>query len=298
VPERPHLWQLFSGPGYAWCEHRCGHAPRGFGSEEAASGHELAFVRSGAFVRRVAGVERWADATRVHFFRRDEPYRIAHPLGGGDRCTLLALEAELFDEVLDAAGGGLADARRAPAHDAVIDGALYARQVRLERAARISGDALELAEHVLALVREAARALLGPMAVLERSPRARARARRLELVRAARELATERLDEPLALEDLARTLGCSPFHLARTFARESGVPLHRYRNRLRLARALERVVAGERDLAALALASGFASHSHFDDAFRREFGCSPSALRPRTARRALADARVRKNPEA
>ncbi|WP_348652834.1 AraC family transcriptional regulator [Polyangium sp. y55x31] len=40
-----------------------------------------------------------------------------------------------------------------------------------------------------------------------------------------------------------------------------------------------RLLGGARDLTALALDLGFADHSHFTNAFRREFGCSPSAVR-------------------
>jgi AraC family transcriptional regulator len=38
-------------------------------------------------------------------------------------------------------------------------------------------------------------------------------------------------------------------------------------------------VATRDDLAAVALDVGFASHSHFTDAFRREFGRAPSEVR-------------------
>jgi AraC-like DNA-binding protein len=49
--------------------------------------------------------------------------------------------------------------------------------------------------------------------------------------------------------------------------------------RLRLRASLERLAAGAVDLTALALELGFSSHSHFTDSFRKEFGCTPSAIR-------------------
>ncbi len=64
--------------------------------------------------------------------------------------------------------------------------------------------------------------------------------------------------------------------------RVEGVSLHRYLMQLRLARALVELPHAE-DLAALALALGFSSHSHFSAAFRRAFGCTPSQFR-QTAR--------------
>ena len=47
---------------------------------------------------------------------------------------------------------------------------------------------------------------------------------------------------------------------------------------LRLRAALERIADGE-DVATLALALGFSSHSHFTSAFRRAFGVAPSQVR-------------------
>jgi AraC-like DNA-binding protein len=79
----------------------------------------------------------------------------------------------------------------------------------------------------------------------------------------------------------------SPFHLARVFRERAGVPVHRYLTRLRLRAALERLSDGADDLTALALDLGFSSHSHFTDAFRREFGRSPSDVRRDAGPRAL-----------
>jgi AraC family transcriptional regulator len=66
------------------------------------------------------------------------------------------------------------------------------------------------------------------------------------------------------------------------------VPVHRYLTQLRLRASLDRLADGADDLTALALDLGFSSHSHFADAFRREFGKTPSEVRatatPRTLR--------------
>ncbi len=87
------------------------------------------------------------------------------------------------------------------------------------------------------------------------------------------------LCDPLTLPRIARRVHSSPFHLARVFRRMTGLSLHQYLTRLRLRAALERLADGESDLTALALALGFASHSHFSDAFRREFRVTPNAFR-------------------
>jgi AraC family transcriptional regulator len=82
-----------------------------------------------------------------------------------------------------------------------------------------------------------------------------------------------------SVAEIAREAGSSPFHLARLFRRHTGTSLHGYRNRLRMANALDRLSAGEDDLSALAHDLGYASHSHFSQAFRRAFATSPHQMR-------------------
>src|SRR6185369_4034760 len=83
-------------------------------------------------------------------------------------------------------------------------------------------------------------------------------------------LLQERFRERLQLEDIARSLYVSPYHLCRTFQEQTGVPIHRYLNRLRLREAMETMAEREVDLSDLALGLGFSSHSHFTSAFRKE----------------------------
>ncbi len=84
------------------------------------------------------------------------------------------------------------------------------------------------------------------------------------------------MSERVTLDDVARAVHVSPFHLARIFQQQTGVPVHRYLTQLRLRASLERL---DSDLTVVALELGFSSHSHFTDAFRREFGRSPSEMR-------------------
>jgi AraC-like DNA-binding protein len=81
------------------------------------------------------------------------------------------------------------------------------------------------------------------------------------------------------LPEIAAAVGASPFHLARIFRTHTGLSLHGYRTQLRLRYAAEAILAGAENLAELALALGFASHSHLTDAFRAAYGFPPSALR-------------------
>ena len=76
--------------------------------------------------------------------------------------------------------------------------------------------------------------------------------------------------------DLARAVGLTADHLARSFRRELGLALPEHRNRLRLDRVLEAWAPG-RSLLALALAAGFGSYAQFHRVFTRQLGSSPRA---------------------
>jgi len=93
-----------------------------------------------------------------------------------------------------------------------------------------------------------------------------------------KELLATRLGERLTLAALARELGTSPYHLARSFRRATGVSVHQYRIQLRVRTALLRL-REDIDLCSLGLELGFATHSHFTESFRRAFGMPPRAVR-------------------
>jgi AraC-like DNA-binding protein len=82
------------------------------------------------------------------------------------------------------------------------------------------------------------------------------------LVAAARRRIGEGHPAANGLFPLAALLGVSPYRLSRASRRELGVSLTRYRNRVRVARALDRVEAGEPHLGILAADLGFADQRH------------------------------------
>lgn len=93
-------------------------------------------------------------------------------------------------------------------------------------------------------------------------------------VAGARRLLAETADRPEAasLQDIAHAVSRSAFHLARSFRKQTGLSLHQYRQHLRLAAALERLVDGDRDLAGIAHDLGYCSQSHLGAVFRQEVG--------------------------
>ena len=96
----------------------------------------------------------------------------------------------------------------------------------------------------------------------------------------------DRLDGDVSLEALASRAGWSPFHFHRAFRTVVGETPKQYTLRLRLERAAARLLSTSEPVLSIATSAGFASHEVFTRAFRRRFGCTPSAYRGA----ALADA--------
>ena len=94
-----------------------------------------------------------------------------------------------------------------------------------------------------------------------------------------KELLNARCCEPLTLDDIARDTGYTTPYVCRIFLAHTGLTIHRYRNQLRLRRALGRLPGVDRNLTRLALDFGFSSQSHFTAAFRDEFGLTPAQYR-------------------
>jgi AraC-like DNA-binding protein len=106
-------------------------------------------------------------------------------------------------------------------------------------------------------------------------------AARRRVVTAAREALAE--SPRTGVIELARRVAVSPHHLSRVFKAETGVTISRYRNRLRVRLALERLSEGQPCLARLAADLGFADQAHLARVVRRELGATPSSLRERLA---------------
>jgi AraC-like DNA-binding protein len=107
-----------------------------------------------------------------------------------------------------------------------------------------------------------------------------------ERVARAREILDRRFDQPPALEELARSVGVSPFYLSRMFSAETGHSIPQYLRRLRMEHAATLLRAGTHNVTEAAFAVGYASLGHFSKSFCEVIGCCP-ALYPQA--KSLAD---------
>ncbi len=85
--------------------------------------------------------------------------------------------------------------------------------------------------------------------------------------------------EPVPLARLAETAGLSPRQLNRLFSEKLGRPAMRYYRELRLEKAQSLLRNSPLSLTEIALATGFASSSHFSGAYAARYGQPPSAYR-------------------
>ena len=95
-------------------------------------------------------------------------------------------------------------------------------------------------------------------------------------------LLREKLAGPPTLEEIGRAVGCSPFHLSRTFSTTTGMTIPQYLRQLRMERAAELLRSGKFNVTEAALEVGYSSLSHFSQAFHETFGCCPGLYPVRT----------------
>jgi AraC-like DNA-binding protein len=258
---------LVSADGVSLYDVRCRHG-RGRGIEEVHRGRSaVIFIRRGCFVRACDGVEATLDPTLAYCLSGDVEQRYDHPHAGGDDCTAIFFD----DELAVALWGG---DPQLPSHPLPTDPLLDIEHRRLLADARYGADELEIAERSVTL---AASLLAG------------AEARRVDAGRPATEIARRRLADDvrealvsnydLSLTDLSALLAVSPHHLSRSFRQMTGLTIARYRMRLRLRAALERLLGGERKLARIAKEVGFADQSHLCRVARAETSLEPAEIR-------------------
>jgi AraC family transcriptional regulator len=85
--------------------------------------------------------------------------------------------------------------------------------------------------------------------------------------------------EAVRLKACADAVGAHPSHLAREFRNAFGMTVGDYIRDRRLEWAYEQILNGDRKVADIAVAAGFADHAHLSRLFKERYGVSPSALR-------------------
>jgi AraC-like DNA-binding protein len=237
------------------------------------------FPRQGVWIEHEGEDAFVADANTVTYYNKGQCYRRRKLSDVGDHCEWFAIAPQAIAETLSAYEPAAIDRPDSPFPftRGPSDPGSYLRQRMLFHhvSSERKPDRLYVEEAALAILGDVTR-----WAYAQNSTPARLRTRReIESSEAARDVIARRFKQNLSLSEIAREVGSSVFHLARTFKARTGFSLHGYRNQLRLRAALERLRDPESVLIDLALDLGFSSHSHFTETFRRTFGKTPSAVR-------------------
>jgi AraC-like DNA-binding protein len=262
---------LFAGPHVAISRWHCFSHERSWSEEKAQRHCVFVFLHHGAFGVRDAAGHQTAEPSAVLAYPAGMPYCTSHPFGCGEHGSAIAVSPEALHEIAPELA-----ARRSASVAAIDSRVLLAHRRFVAPVVERQADALAAEETAWKVIGRVATALTGRAPDRPRRVERRGRRERVELIK---KLLLERLHEPVRLADLAAEAGVSVFHLCRSFREETGLPIHRYLNRLRLCVAVEEATRVDSDLLAVALSVGFSSHSHFTAAFRKEFGTTPSALR-------------------
>lgn len=272
----------------------CSHRRGGAGEEESNPEFGIGFPMAGVFRRHEHRDEALADANHAMLWNRDAVYRVSHPIDGGDATTMLWFSpSTVTDAVFRRAPRDAAKQAEAfPIPLVPASRAAYALVHRLRRLSREpAGREIEIEESALGILDAVVALSRGVPAAPVPARRSDATAVRRRRAAAVREVLAARMAQRVTLDEIARDVAVSPFHLARAFREELGLPIHQYLNRLRLRAALARLGSFGGSFTEIALDSGFASHSHLTDAFRREFGSAPSRFRVAPTRSELTELR-------
>ena len=89
----------------------------------------------------------------------------------------------------------------------------------------------------------------------------------------------EHLTKEISTEELADTVGLSPFYFQRLFKRLVNKPVQEYVKLRRLATVIENLKNTEQKILDVALDYGFSSHANFTRAFKETYGITPEKYR-------------------
>lgn len=252
---------LFASDTLAVGTHRLPADDPRFESYGPTSAFFVVFPRNSVIIEHAGGTRFVGSPAVAPLYNRGQEYRRRRLSPEGDFCDWFAIAPDALRELLSSDGER---PMRAPYVRVTPRDYLRQRAV-VEHLFDGGSDALFVEETMMNVFR---RLLAAPTPHVP-----------VDLAHTAAELLSRTFRRNTSLTRIARELGTSPFHLARTFKRATGTSLHQHRLQLRLHASLELLRDTDDEISSIALDLGFADHSHFTVSFRRRFGITPSAYR-------------------
>ena len=243
-------------------------------AERCHSHHVLAVSLDGACQIHDGGRRVIMDPATAVFHRPGSAYRTTHPYGCNDSGISVAyrddVARDVFAKVRPRSGAPSVTVAIRPLR-------LALRQMVLALRRRDGLDVDPVAMDEIAL--EMLHAAVSPKPAASGAARSRTREDHGDIADAAREYLNAHFRETVRLDEIAREVGASPFHLSRVFRRHTGVALRNYLRRLRLGAAMHALAGSDASITRIALDAGFSSHAHLTALFAAEMGVPPSHVR-------------------
>lgn len=274
-----------SGPIYDGAFFRVGQFRRGprhpnFSGPHWCNGTLIVFPRTSVIITHLGKAPVVADPNVVMFYNPGQIYSRGKLSEAGDLCEWFGFGSELVAEAIGSFDAHVGDHPFEPfkfLHSPSDTTSYFLQRLVVNH---ILGsqqpDNLFIEETVLQVLKRVIENSYRQHGI---SPKQEKISAEKEIVNAIQKVLATRFKHPLSLKQIAAQLNYSPFHLCRIFRKHTGFSIHWYLNQLRLRTSLEYVTQANTNLTDLALELGFASHSHFTEAFRKNFGTPPSELR-------------------
>ncbi len=251
----PKLCFVFCLSGITHTLNSCNASPLGITAGQV----HLCYFEDPALERHTAG-EKDLQAVVIRFSAENIPHLLgpAHEPGPQQRLAAAIGQGRLFcSQTMNFAVQSVLHQMYACPHQGLV------RQIFLE------SKAMELVAYTLEQAFDTAQ----PGAVVRNDERDR--------IFNARDILVSRLKYPPSLTDLARQVDMSHTRLTRGFKKVFGCTVFEYLRKERLAYARILLSENRLSITETAFEAGFCSSSHFAQAFRRQFGISPSAFTSR-----------------
>ena len=274
-----------SGPIYDGAFFRIGQFRRrpehpDFGGPHQTGGVLIVFPRTSVTITHVGRNPVVADPNVVMFYNHGQVYTRGKLSDKGDLCEWFGFDPQLVGDAIRAYDAHVDDHPFQPfqfLHGPSDTTSYLMQRIVVEHVLRTQQpDHLFIEESVLQIIKQVIDNRYRQRGVFPSKTKVLLE---WEIVEAIQKLLDIRFEQNLSLGQIATQLNYSPFHLCRLFRKHTGQSIHQYLSQLRLRTSLEYVTQANTDLTDLALKLGFASHSHFTEAFRKTFGAPPSELR-------------------
>lgn len=223
-----------------------------------------------------------ANSNHALFFGCGKPYRISFPGNIGDESLVIRFSQEALANLLaETVGVENLYSPRLDTHCLLSPATVLKRDLLLHCLLRGAAAPLVIEEICVSMLAASVQAACKDDRAKDHARHAFTMSRRRQQVETVKEVISLYPAQEWTLDTLARQANTSPYHLARVFREEVGIPVYQYLIRTRLGKALEGMRRADAGLTDIALEAGFSTHSHFSSSFRLFFGITPSQLRSR-----------------